>query len=391
LLCAAGGANAGPREQAKRIHDRLAGVPPSAAVLDTMADKIAAGSGVDAAFEAMKNPAFYNTTLKNFVTPWTNESANVFAELNDYTATVIGMVRDDVPFNEVLTGDILYVGAAGTTSVAYSQVDNDHYVELEAKRLDLSDSSKFVRSTQSSQVDAPVDPDTAAGIITTRAFGKAFFRAGTNRRALRFIAVNYLCNDLEPLLDITRPADRVRQDVSRSPGGESRQFLNNCVGCHAGMDGLAGAFAYYDYVHDMDEDPEGNAGHLGYNRNGMVDAATGSRVQAKNVINANSFPGGYVTTDDSWINYWRGGPNAVLGWRGGAGQGNGAKSLGAEIAASRGFSQCQVQKVFQQVCLRAPSSPQDRSEVDRIATVFETSSYSMKRVFAEVADFCKGP
>ena len=43
--------------------------------------------------------AFYTITLKNFATPWTNRDQTVFAPLNDYTATVIGMVRDDVPFN----------------------------------------------------------------------------------------------------------------------------------------------------------------------------------------------------------------------------------------------------------------------------------------------------
>src|SRR5262245_54257675 len=36
LALAAATAGAGPREQAKRIHDRLAGVPPSASVLDAM-------------------------------------------------------------------------------------------------------------------------------------------------------------------------------------------------------------------------------------------------------------------------------------------------------------------------------------------------------------------
>ena len=59
----------------------------------------------------MDNPAFYSVTLKNLVTPWTNRDQTVFAPLNDYTATVIGMVRDDVPFDQVLSGDILYVGS----------------------------------------------------------------------------------------------------------------------------------------------------------------------------------------------------------------------------------------------------------------------------------------
>ena len=61
----------------------------------------------------MDDPAFYAVTLKNLVTPWTNRDQTVFAPLNDYTATVIGMVRDDVPFNQLLSADILYVGDAG--------------------------------------------------------------------------------------------------------------------------------------------------------------------------------------------------------------------------------------------------------------------------------------
>ena len=47
LSCTAGASlsYAGPREQAKRIHDRLVGVPPSGAVIDSMAAKISAGDG----------------------------------------------------------------------------------------------------------------------------------------------------------------------------------------------------------------------------------------------------------------------------------------------------------------------------------------------------------
>lgn len=381
-LCVATGlCLAGPREQAKRIHDRLAGVPPTAAVLDSMAAKISAGDTLGAAREAIANPNFYNVTLKNFVTPWTNEERSVFTELNDYTATVIGMIRDDVPFNQVLSEDILYVGAAGTATAPYSQSDNLHYEQLESEQVDLSDPAKLVRTTQSSQPGAAVDSASAAGIMTTRAFSKAFFRAGTNRRAWRFVATNFLCRDMEQLADVTRPADRVRQDVSRSPGGDSGLFLNNCVGCHAGMDAMSGAFAYYEYEHDPDNDPAGNDGRLIY---------TPGEVQAKFFSNANTFPGGYVTTNDSWINYWRSGPIAVLGWNGSQSQGQGAKSLGVEVAASRAFAQCQVEKVFQQVCFHPAGSPQDRAEIDRIANAF-TSSYSMKGVFAEVASYCKGP
>ena len=115
LLLLASPAWSGPTEraQAKRIHDRIAGVPPSAAVLDQMEADIVAGRPLDAADKAMQNAAFYNVTLKNFVAPWTNRDQTVFAPLNDYTATVIGMVRDDVAFNTALSADILYTSNAG--------------------------------------------------------------------------------------------------------------------------------------------------------------------------------------------------------------------------------------------------------------------------------------
>ncbi|MGH7926927.1 MAG: hypothetical protein ACREQV_03945, partial [Candidatus Binatia bacterium] len=74
LVCVAliSSAAAGPREQAKRIHDRLAGVPPMEDVLLDMEVAIGSGNAEAAAQLAMDNPNFYNVTLKNFAAPWTN-------------------------------------------------------------------------------------------------------------------------------------------------------------------------------------------------------------------------------------------------------------------------------------------------------------------------------
>lgn len=366
-------AEAGSREQAKRMHDRLVGVPPAAAVLDAMAASIAAADPIAAAFLAMQNPAFYTTALKNFATPWTNREQTVFADLNDYTATVIGIVRDDAPFTDILSADVVYVGAPGVVAVGYSHTDNRHYEQLERNRVDLSDPTLLVPVTQSGLPGSQLAPGDTAGVLTSRAAGLAFLSAGTNRRMWRFTALNHLCRDMEALNDITRPADRIRQDVTRSPGGDSRIFHNTCVGCHSGMDPLAGAFAYYEWDAALER---------------VV--FTPNQVQGKYLINATTFPFGYVTVDDRWDNYWRSGPNAALGWRGPAAGGNGPRSLGIEVAGSRAFSECQVGKVFQRLCLRPPGSPADRAEVQRIADVFEARSYSMKRVFAETAAFCMG-
>jgi hypothetical protein len=226
---------------------------------------------------------------------------------------------------------------------------------------------------QSALPGAVIPADHTAGVLTTRAAGEAFFSAGTNRRMWRFTAINFLCRDMEELNDITRPSDRIRQDVSRSPGGDSRVFHNTCVGCHSGMDPLAGAFAHFEW--DM------AAGRVVF---------TPGMVQPKYLINANTFPFGYVTTDDRWDNFWRAGPNAALGWRAVDSGGFGPKGLGIEVASSRAFSVCQVDKAFERVCLRPAQSAADRAEVERVADVFEAQNYSMKRVFAETAVFCMG-
>ena len=362
-------ASAGSREQARRLHDRLAGVPPSASVLNQMANDIAANN-VDAAAQlALANKNFYNVTLKNFVAPWTNRERSVFVPLNDYTATVIGMVRDDVDFSTVLSADLLYVGnAAGAP--AYSPANNDHYQYLDANNVDLKTALR--PATQSGLLGLPLAA--TAGVMTTRAAAQAFFIAGTNRAMFRFTMMNYLCRDLEQLQDSSLPTDRIRQDVSRSPGGDSRVFLNNCVTCHDGMDPLAQAFANYNF--------DATAGRLLY---------TAGSVQPKYLINADNFKPGFVTTDDHWDNYYRSGANQVLGFDAAlAGAGSGAKSLGQELAHSDAFAQCQVEKVFRAVCLREPGNAADRQKVSDIKGKFRATGYKLKQVFADAAIYCMG-
>lgn len=360
------------RRQAKRIHDRIAGVPPSNTVLTNMENAIIGNNALGAADMAMANSAFYNVTLKNFATPWTNRDQTVFAPLNDYTATVIGMIRDDVPFNALLSADLVYTGS-GPGIPAYSMTDNAHYAALENQGVDLMANLAPVAQSQVTTLL----PGETAGIMTTRAAAEAFFVAGTNRAMFRFTLLNHLCNDLEQVKDTSRPTDRIRQDISRSPGGDSRIFLNSCVGCHSGMDPMAQAFAYYNFNE--------NNGSLEY---------TPGIVQPKYSINADTFKYGYVTPDDRWDNYWRSGQNSLLGWAtagaGGTGSGNGAKSLGDELANSRAFASCQVKKVFKAVCLHEPGNATDRNKVETITDNFIANNYSMKSVFAETAVYCMG-
>ena len=363
------------RNQAKRIHDRLAGVPPDAATLDAMVSDLHDGDPQAAAMTAMDNPNFYNVTLKNWATPWTNRDQTVFAPLNDYSATVIGMVRDGKAFNTLLSTNVVYHAnsarnEAGQTAPDYSRNNNNHYEWLEDNGIDLSSAL-----TEGSQTTLLGIPDKAtAGVMTTRAAAAAFFVAGTNRAMFRFTLLNHMCSDLEQVKDTTRSPDRVRQDVSRSPGGDSRIYLNNCVGCHAGMDPMAQAFAYYQFNEA--------SGAMEY---------TDNVVQAKYFNNAETFSPGFITPDDSWDNYWREGQNSLLGWdTSRSASGRGAKTMGQELANSDAFASCQVTKAFKAVCLRDPIDSNDRNEIKRITAAFKSGGHQMKPVFAEAALYCKG-
>jgi len=376
IFATASTALAGPteREQAFRIHNRLAGVPPSEGVLTSMESDLNGPNPdpIAAAHTAMDNPNFYTVTVKNFAAPWTNRDQSVFVPLNDYTTLVIGMVRDGVPFTEVLSADLLYTHAGQGLPSASS---NAHYDNLEQAMRDpnFDPQTDLVPTTQSAAYGTP--STATAGAMTTRAAAEAFFVAGTNRAMFRFTLMNHMCTDLEGVHDTTLVPDRIRQDVSRSPGGDSRVFMNNCIGCHSGMDPLAQAFAYYDYDEVL--------GRMLF---------TNGTVASKYFNNDTTFEDGFITPDDEWNNYWRVGQNANLGWDINLpGSGTGAKTLGQELAATQAFAQCQVTKVFRNVCLREPVDGADRVEIATMTGNFTGAyGYDLKEVFAASAAYCMG-
>ena len=165
------------------------------------------------------------------------------------------------------------------------------------------------------------------------------------------------------------------------------------------MDPLAQAFAYYDFPYpDEDELPglelelRKDLGQIAY---------TSGVVQGKYLINAASFPTGYVTPNDHWTNYWRLGDNTGrIGWRLPAentgavdlarnpayAEGDGAASLGRELAHTEAFAHCQVRKVFRTICARDPQ-PADSGTVSGVVADFHSGG-NVKQVFAQVAAYC---
>jgi len=179
LLLGTGAFAANPSaDQATRIYNRIAGIPPTAAQLAQMM----ATDPVSAALIATQDPAFYNNTVRNLAAPWTNRAQSVFVPLNDYTATVVGMVRDNVPFNTLLSADLVYTGDGKSGEPAYSASNNAMYDALDANNVDLS--VHLVSNTQSSLEGIPATA--TAGVLTTRGAASAFFHQRHQPRDVPF-------------------------------------------------------------------------------------------------------------------------------------------------------------------------------------------------------------
>ena len=372
-LLLSGALHAGQLERSKayKIHNRIAGVPPTPMVLNQMEQALNGGRMEEAVNLAMAHRGFTNTVLKNWLKPWSNVAKSSAVPLNDFVATAIGLIRDDQSFDQILYEDVLYHAPnPGITNVdPYARNNNEHYADLETQGLaqNMDWVAPLVRVTQSSMNTLPATA--TAGAITTRAFGEAYFTAGTNRRMTRFLFVNFLCHDFEELNDITVRDDRVRQDVERNPGNDSRTYRNQCVGCHAGQDALGGAWAFFNFTNGQGQ-------------------YTLNNVQPKMLVNSAFYPEGWRTVDDSWRNYWAQGQNAKLGWDPNVPiTGNGARSLGLMLSKTRAFGECMASRSWELLCMRK-MKPSEKPIKTELAQEFIDGNYKIKQLFAATLDRC---
>ncbi len=352
-----------PKEIAWKLHNRIAGVPPKPSVLLSMEAEVAAGRTKATALIAVAHPNFINLVMKNWVKGWSNRDQSNRADFNDHSATLLGIIRDDIGFDQALYGDIYYTVNGSAT--AWANNSNDHYKVAESSRMDLN--AALVREVQSARL---LPANAVSGVITTRQSAESFFQAGTNRRMNRFTFMNFLCNDYEQVHDITTPTYHIGRDVDRQPGGDTRTFLNKCVGCHAGQDAMRGAYAFYDYSNNM----------ISYTPGVVVNKIN------KNVL----YSAGKMTVNDSWENLWAlpGSQNQnKLGFQGVA-SGNGARALNMHFAKSKGFANCMAKKVFELVCMKEPINTDDKVFVEAQARSFESTGYKMKNLVVETSVGC---
>ncbi|HMN67214.1 MAG TPA: hypothetical protein PKC28_01625 [Bdellovibrionales bacterium] len=395
--------------KAQWMLERLTGVkwPADSPLIAEMTAKVEAGDLKGAAAFATAQDQFYSVVVKEMAAKMSTREESVRVELNDFTSTVIGAVRDEMDFRQVLFGNFSYAvdpaKVAGMDPAFPMDVlrNNNHYRALERSNLKVSEvlikvDGQKIPTAAAADIANP-DP---AGILTSRASRGAHAIAGTNRRLVEYTFRQFMCVPIEKWADTASFETRIGRDIDRAPGGDPVRFQTTCKGCHTGMDGFRGAFAKYDY-RDMGNGAgavlhadSGATGNYQPDRDGN---GVATKLNRPNFI---QYAGGWVSTNDSFENYTNrpGSVNATqFGWRapasdpdaGLAGRTTGVHAFGRLIANSARFSGCMAQHVWNAVCKRSlPSAELDMTFVS-LGLEFESNQYNMKKLFGIVASHPK--
>jgi len=366
LLTWTSNAEADTAAKAQRLFNRLSGAPlalndPRKAQMESL---IAQNRMIEAARIASSTDGFLNLTVRQFAAPMSNRAESPRVPLNDFIAMFIGVARDGLDARTLLTGNFLYIGnskdpgfqsSCTSASCTYSPSQGTTMAHFTA--IDRTNLAKYLIRIQ------PQRPDVtdAAGVLTSYAWASAFFSAGTNRRATAYALQEFLCTSIQEMADTSLSDFRVRRDVERKPGDDPLVYQNECKGCHAGMDALSGAWAYFDFQTPL----QSSAVRSKMNQNDLV------------------FPDGYVTRDNSWVNLFTQNQNASLQWRGTL-AGRGVSEFGSMLANSGAFSKCMAKRAFKKICHRDPELT-EAGIISALKEKFEASNYNLRTLLEETA------
>lgn len=343
----------------QKLFGRLTGsvVPKTSPRFKKALSLVNAAKYFEAAKVVAQEDNFLEVRVRNFAAPFSSKDSSPLEPLNDLQALIIGVVRDEIDARQIVSGNIRYAGAAALGLPPVSRSNNDHYAAFESAGRSLAYDLDLVE-------DQWPDLDLGAGLYTTRQWAKINYDAGTNRRSVKNSFEQFLCTPIDSWKTRGLPDDFIRRDVDRAPGGNPSTFQNFCRNCHAPMDGFAGAFAKVDFMSDS----------FSFTPNAIV---------AKMNQNGETYPAGFVTTDDSWVNMLKYGSAADFGWRGPI-EGQGIKAFSEMVANSSAYSRCMVKKTFDEVCGGSivEAAP---GLLDKMTTDFESNGYNLKYLFEKLA------
>lgn len=252
---------------AKKLFERLTGVKVNSSKpeLKKVADLLAEGKKLEAARFVTTLPEFLNVQVKNLSLRLSNKDESVKVPFNDFSALIVGVVRDNKDFRDVLTADYSYelTGVPNEDDQRTRYYNQSHYTVAETSYMDLTKALVLKPRQQMvvSSVDTPynqkdksyplvslANQPEPSGVLTTRTFAERALGGGTNRRAVEFSLKQFLCVSMAEAADSSASDQYVGRDVERFPAGDYNKYLNTCKSCHSVMDGMRGAFAKMDYA-----------------------------------------------------------------------------------------------------------------------------------------------
>lgn len=386
----ASGQTVNSTDRAKKLFERLTSIKIAATDprLAQMANLISEKKIIEAAKIATSDPSFLNLTVKQMSLKLSTREETIQPDFNDFSAAFIGITRDQRDARELLTGNFYYMGDSNQLSGQNIPSDlatdflnsNNHYKALDNGIIDIGKvlirvSGQKIIGNNNTVIDNP-DP---AGVLTSRSWISSHAIAGTNRRNIEFTFREFLCLPIEEWADTGASDIRIGRDIDRFPGGDHNKFQTSCKGCHTGMDGFRGAFAFWDFQN---------------NRAVNTMALNPTRTPASNVtqkMNQNNtvFPSGFVSVDNSFVNNTlrpNGANVALIGWRGdNISNGNGVSQFGKLIANSKRFSQCLSLKVYESVCRKKIKASLNKDMLEEFGNKFEQSQYNILNLYHVVS------
>lgn len=389
------------KERAMEIFNRITGAKTSMEDprIAQMATQIEAGNGGAAAAIATADPRFLNYTVRDFADTMSNRAEAITEPLNDFSATIIGYVRENYDARGLLSDNRVFVADPALAPVPSNVADdmlrsNNHYLALEEGRYDLA---RVLKETTQKLFDGTkvVDNPSPAGLLTTRQWMKEHAIAGTDRRLVEYTFREFLCSPMESIADSTGTDSVIGPDIDRQPGGSHTKFTTTCRACHTILDGFRPAYARWTFGNGFAKhafvvgaiDPDDDEDVV----MGMQIDPRYPKIAAKINKNEDVFPEGRRVTNEAWVNNARSGSNAVNLKMTTAG-GTGLKEFGEMISNSPKFGQCLAERVFKQVCKRDVLSS-DYTFIESVAKDFrETKGRSIRFLFERIvaSDECLG-
>jgi len=418
---------------ARRLFVRLNGARPSSAALNAMKAQILVNRGDLAAFIAMNDSrqTFYKSKLPELFSPWKSLDAETSTALDDYSATIVGLVINNQRFDEIVYGDVMYAAPENLSLFNVdTAVENGGQPEVSVPAPVRYNNNPFV------QDDIDIDTNNDDYPYPPEGKVRPIFQRNVNN------------NTNPPIITHTYTSDSHYRHLSRITNWPSlltrysqTSMFSNLTGFYQlSSQNVAGLLTlqtagrgYFDagtnrrpirwmferllgvpletlhdptrpdtYVRrDVDRVPGGNPAtyascrgcHAGMD--GLVNAfapfnfASSTLYNMSNLNGApngffkiyrqfNTFPQGFLpntTNGTTWYNLWTEGQKANLGWRLPSGvssltTGTGVNSLMKVIAATEAFGNNMAKISFQLVCGRDPVS-QEWPLVVALARQFE--------------------